>query len=94
METLVATVLIVLIFMISTFVLNSLFNSTVRAHRDAVQARMTELMYLTSHEKVQLPYDETFGQWLISIEKVNTELIIEATLVNTNKTIRQTRYEE
>lgn len=93
METLVATVLIVLIFMISTFLLNSLFTVTVRQHTAALHTRIAELTYLSLHNQIVIPYDDEFGNWSISVERAGRKLIFEALHTKTNKTIYVTRYE-
>ena len=93
METLVATVLIVLVFMISTFLLNSLFNSTVKQNTDAVKTHITELRYLSEHNKIAIPYNDEFENWYISVERDNKQLIFEASHKETKKTIRVAHYE-
>ena len=67
METLVATVLIVIIFMLSSMVLNNIFSNTVKNSHNAIDAHLNELQYLQRNEKLELPYDEDFEKWQISI---------------------------
>ena len=93
METLVSTVIIVLVFMISSFLLNSLFNATVKHNTDAVQTHISELMYLSEHKKIEIPYDDEFDSWYISIEREEKKLIFEALHKETKKIIRFERYE-
>lgn len=93
METLVATVIIVLVFMISSFLLNSLFNNTVKYNTDAVQTHISELIYLSEHDQLGIPFDDTFNDWNISIEREGEKLIFEASHKETKKTIRVERYE-
>jgi hypothetical protein len=93
METLVATVLIVLVFMISTFLLNSLFNNTVKQNTDTLKTHISELTYLSTHNRITIPYDDAFENWHISVERKGTKLIFEASHKETNKTIRMERYE-
>ena len=93
METLVATVLIVLVFMISSFLLNSLFNNTVRQNTDTVKTHISELIYLSTHNQITIPYDDEFENWYISGERVDKKLIFEASHKETQKTIRLERYE-
>lgn len=93
METLVATVLIVVIFMVSTFLLNSLFNHTVKNNTKTVQTHISQLIYLSMHDKLTIPYDDEFENWYISIEKVEKKLIFEAQHKETDKTIRVEQYE-
>ena len=93
METLVATVLIVLVFMISTFLLNSLFNNTIRSNTDSVKNHIHELMYLSQHDKLIIPYDDEFDSWDISIERDDSKLIFEAQHKENKKIVRMTHYE-
>jgi hypothetical protein len=93
METLVATVIIVLIFMISSFLLNSLFNNTVKHDTNAIQAHMSELIYLSEHQQIKIPHDDEFKDWTISIEREHKKLVFEATHNQHKRTIRIERYE-
>lgn len=93
METLVATVIIVLIFMISSFLLNSLFNNTVKHDTNAIQAHLSELMYLSEHNQIKIPYDDEFNDWVISVEKEAKKLVFEASHKNNKRTITMERYE-
>jgi len=93
METLVATVIIMLVFMISSFLLNSLFNNTVKYNTDAVHTHISELMYLSEHNQLEIPFDDTFNDWNISIEREGKKLIFEASHRETKKTIHLERYE-
>ena len=71
METLVATVLIVLIFMLASMILNNLFSNTIKNNTQAIDNHLNELQYLHQNEQLQLPYTEVFQNWNISIEKVS-----------------------
>lgn len=78
METLVATVIIVIIFMISSMILNNIFGNTLKSNTDKVSNRITELEYLYRYDKVSLPYQEEFEDWVIYIEsfkKNNNKMI-------------------
>lgn len=93
METLVATVIIVLIFMISSFLLNSLFNNTIKHDTNAIQAHLSELMYLSEHDQIKIPYDDEFNDWIISVEKEAKKLVFEASHKDLKRTITIERYE-
>ncbi|WP_298507515.1 hypothetical protein [uncultured Kordia sp.] len=93
METLVATVLIVLVFMISTFLLNSLFNTTVRQNTDTLKTHISELTYLSTHNQIAIPYDDEFENWYISVTREGKKLIFEASHKETNKIIHIEHYE-
>lgn len=95
METLVATVLIVLVFMLASMILNNLFANTIKNNTQAVENHLSELEYLQQHDRILLPYTETFENWNITIEnyKQNNQLFIEFEAINlkTNKTINNSR---
>lgn len=93
METLVATVIIVIIFMVSSLLLNSLFNNTVKYDTNAIQTHLSELMYLSEHHQIKIPYEDEFNDWIISVEKVSKKLVFEATHKENNRTIVVERYE-
>lgn len=91
METLVATVLIVVIFMLASMILNNLFSNSIKNNTRAIEAHLNELQYFQEHEKLQLPYQETYKDWNISIirfsENNKEHIEFEATNSVTNKTI-------
>ncbi len=94
-ETLVATVLIVFIFMLASMILNNLFSNTIFNSTQAVENHLYELQYLEQHEQLELPYTETYQNWNVNIEnfKENDKSITEFEAINlkTNKTISFTR---
>ncbi len=98
-EALVATVLIVIIFVIASLVLNNLVLNTFSRNTHPVETRLNELEYEIQNSKLQLPYEETYKDWDISI-KVETkssvdELLIVANKLKSNKEIiRQRSYEK
>ncbi|WP_223826533.1 hypothetical protein [Flagellimonas sp. S3867] len=71
METMVATVLIVVIFMLSSLILNNLFTAQVRGNLQPVKTHLDEVEYLYSTGKLIIPYYEEWEDWSISIEKEN-----------------------
>lgn len=96
METLVATVLIVAIFMIASMVLNNIFSSSIKNSTRAIDTQLYELQYLYDNDKLHLPFLESFGEWQIRIgefqEKNETKIEFEAVNLVTNKTIIIERY--
>jgi predicted PurR-regulated permease PerM len=91
METLVATVLIVIIYMLASMILNNLFSNTINKNTKAVETHLNELQYLQLHDQLQIPYSETFQNWNISIEsyqeKGQSIIEFDATNLKTKKTI-------
>ncbi|MEX0313718.1 MAG: hypothetical protein AB3N18_06040 [Allomuricauda sp.] len=79
METMVATVLIVVIFMLSSLILNNLFATQIRGNLQPVRTHLDTVEYLYSHEKLTSPYYGEWEGWSISIESQNDgTAIIEA----------------
>lgn len=70
METMVATVLIVVIFMMSSLVLNSLFKAQVKANLSPLKNRMYQLEYQYYHQKIALPFYEVWNQWEITMDSI------------------------
>lgn len=71
METLVATVLIVIIFMMASMLLNSLFFSGIRNNSSGLEERITELEYSLLNGGIETPYEEEWGKWKIEVKKSN-----------------------
>lgn len=94
METLIATVLIMAIFMVASLILNNLFSNSIKSNTRGITAKLNELEYLYINGKVTLPYYDDHGQWTIVIESIkNSEsVIINASQVSTDKTIEKTIY--
>ncbi|MEQ3663787.1 hypothetical protein [Olleya sp.] len=96
-ETLVATVLIIIIFIISSMILNNIYLSSIINDTRAINAQLNELQYLNLNGKLELPYRDTFSNWNIKVEKYiesNQTLIeFEANNILTTKTIILKQYE-
>ncbi|WP_038597868.1 hypothetical protein [Dokdonia sp. MED134] len=71
METLVATSIILIIFVIASLVLNNVFKSITLRDTFSVSNRIEKLMYLYQNDKLSLPYDELTKDYELSIEQVN-----------------------
>ncbi|SNY99698.1 hypothetical protein [Flagellimonas pacifica] len=68
METMVATVLIVIIFMLSSLILNNLFVAQVKGNLQPVKTHLDQVEYLYSNGKLTVPYYEEWNDWNISIQ--------------------------
>ena len=73
METLVATVLIVLVFMIASMVLNSLFASSIRANEKQARAYLLHLQYQHQNGGLELPYNEVLDSWQIQVYQMEEQ---------------------
>lgn len=98
-EAMVATVLIVIVFMIASLVMNNLLLNTFSRNTHAVDNRMMELEYHINNKNIQLPYSEEYRGWRISIDRtvdvqgvvwVNQEAI---NMQNGKEVINSTVYE-
>lgn len=69
METLVATVLIVIVFMVASMVLNSLFAGSVVRNDDEVKQELMKLQYLYDHNKLEVPYYDELGSWSLEVKR-------------------------
>ena len=91
METLVATVLLIVIFTVASLTVNHLFGNTVTHNTQALHTRFHELEYRHQHRELPLPYAETYLDWDITVSrhmKHNMAYIrLEATNPKTSETI-------
>ena len=91
METLVATVLIFVVFMLASVILNNLFSNSIKNNTRAVDTRLYTLQYLWQNDQLQLPYDEEFDNWIITVEKITDNgllhIAFEAKNKDTNKDV-------
>jgi len=90
METLVATVLIVIIFMVASMTMNNLLFRNVKQNTELAEERLNALEYQVKNKGIKLPYYEDFESWEIAISEYKSGetnlVILEAENVNT-KTI-------
>ena len=97
METLVASVLIIIVFMVASLILNTMFSNAITSNTRAIETHLNELDYLYKTDKLLLPYNNTFNDWTVSIDtfKDNEQLKVafEATQTQTKKTIIRTTIE-
>jgi len=75
-ETLIASVIIVVVFMIASLSLNNIFRGAVIGNDSGLQNRIKELSYLYKNDKVFVPFYEDTDLWEIIIEKQNGEVIL------------------
>lgn len=78
METMVATVLIVVIFMFSSLILNSLFAAQVKHNLQPIKSHLHQLEYQYVNQKINLPYYEEWRTWEITIDVSENAVQIEA----------------
>ncbi|MBR9914709.1 MAG: hypothetical protein GYB32_07770 [Algicola sp.] len=65
METLIATVLIMVIFIVSSLILNNVFMNTMNENLGNIKAHLNELEYQFINDKLTIPYYDDFQDWEI-----------------------------
>ncbi|WP_415061081.1 type II secretion system protein [Flavobacterium sp.] len=84
-EVLVATVLIVVVFIIASLVLNNLFANVFKNNAHHIENRIHQLEYSITHNQITLPYLEEFGNWEIEIIEVSENKKKDIFIVAKNK---------
>lgn len=87
-ETLVASVIIIVIFAIASLSINNIFSNTVKSNTDGVQNQMNTIEYLFLNNQLTIPYRENYKNWKIQLTKTtqnnNTYFLLEAKQINTS----------
>jgi len=97
-ETLIASLIIIIVFSIASLTLNNVFKSTIKKDKTLVQYRLNKLSYLLQNNKLSIPYNEEYEGWEISIKNSNSDtdnslnLIAKKELKQINKTIVHVGY--
>lgn len=100
MEALIATILIVVIFIVSSLVINNLLLNAFNNKTDEIENRLSQLEYEYQNHKIQLPYNESFEKWNVSVikgQQISNEfpvLIFMAQKNQSQKTIIKKRIDE
>ncbi|PHS65762.1 MAG: hypothetical protein COB12_06735 [Flavobacterium sp.] len=68
-ETLVASVIILVVFLIASMSLNNVFKTTIKENDSALKSRIKELHYLNRNHQIIIPFYEETDLWEIKIEK-------------------------
>ncbi len=84
-ETLVASVIIVLIFSFASLILNNIFKERITKDISLPENRINELLYLLDKRQIKTPYNETLKNWEISIYEEDLYVVFSA---KNNKWIR------
>lgn len=91
METLVATVLIVVVFMLASVILNNLFSNTIKGNTADIDNYLSELEYRYMNDKIELPFFDDFKTWEITIQSNDQaeeqQVILEAVNSDTKQII-------
>ena len=91
-ETMVATVLIVIIFMIASLTLNNVFRNTIIYNTSEIETYLNKLEYQYQHQLITLPYKENYKNWEVYLSQDQTLeglVLVEAMHPKNNKTIKR-----
>lgn len=97
-ETLIASLIIIIVFAIASLTLNNVFKTNIKKDTTLVQYRLNKLSYLLQKNKISIPYNEEYEGWEISIKNSNSDtdnslnLIAKNELKQINKTIVHVGY--
>lgn len=69
METVVATVIILAVFFVSSLILNNLAQKLLANKTFVIDNRIEKLHYLYNHKIIELPLVETYGDYKIYISR-------------------------
>lgn len=98
METLVATVLIVIIFTVASMLLNSIFANSIKGNNSEIGTRLHRLQYRYINGKFPVPYYEETGEWEITVFRENGQgqghIVFRATHIKDKKSLEQTLLNE
>lgn len=69
LETLTASVIIMIVFMIASFSFNNVFLNSIRSDDTLLKNRIHEITYFFKHDKLNFPFYEDEEYWIISGER-------------------------
>ena len=96
METLVATVLIVVIFTLASLILNNTFSNHIKDNRHDLYNEIYELEYLWLTDVVEVPYTSSYKNWTIhlntTIDNGDERLVVHAVQNKSQKEITRVTY--
>jgi len=70
METLVATVLLVIVFMVASLILNNTFSNSIKKDTSTIESTLNEYEYLYFNNKIEVPFSLDQDNINISIERI------------------------
>ncbi|UOB17898.1 hypothetical protein [Abyssalbus ytuae] len=94
METLVASVLIVVIFMVASLILNNLFSNSIKFNTQKIENELNAIEYAVITKQLKLPYRDDYENWQISSSESKANgmniVLLEAKNKNNGKFIKKT----
>ena len=88
METMVASVIIVIVFLIASLSLNNIFRGAINSDDSALRNRILELTYFVQYEKIKVPFYEDTPLWDIVIENREGGKMMEVVNKKNGKEVR------
>ena len=76
-ETLVASAIIVIVFMIASLSLNNIFKGNIKSDDSDLQNKIKQITYLYKNDKITIPYYENNKQWDISLIKEDEKAVLQ-----------------
>ena len=74
-ETITASVIIIIVFGIASLTLNNVFASTIKNDTNQIENYIHKLEYQYINNKISIPYNETFDKWELNIVNVEENSI-------------------
>lgn len=72
-ETLIATVVIMVVFGIAIATISNVLERTVKSSTSAIDSELNKLVYLYEHDQIQVPDVRELKEWRIELKKVKGE---------------------
>ncbi len=69
-ETITASVIIIIVFAIASLTLNNVFSSTINNDTNQIENHLYKLEYQYVNNKLSIPYNEAIENWDISVAKM------------------------
>lgn len=92
-ETITASVIIIIVFTIALLTLNNVFSNAINNDTSEVDNHINKLQYKYENKNIIIPYNEDFNNWELVIAKVEENSILwvefKATNSKTKKTIKK-----
>lgn len=77
-ETIVASVLLVLVFAIGSLVVSNVLKSTINQDRTSIIYELEKLEYRYLHDDLEVPYAERFQSFEIQVSELEGAVVFEA----------------
>lgn len=69
-ETLIATIIIMIVFGIAMVSISNILENNIKSSTSAIDTELNKLMYLYENGNLEVPSQESLKEWQIKVEKV------------------------